>query len=319
MLAPEVIKKHKFRNQLHTIILFASMTAIVALLGFLLAGNIGLIASAVLGVLLMFLAPRISPKLILRMYKVHPINPQNAPNLYHMMSLLTKRADLPSVPKLYYIPSKTMNAFAVGSPKSAHIAITDGILNKLNLRELAGVLAHEVSHVSNNDMRVMSFADIMSRLTSLLANLGKLLLLVSLPLYLMGRMQVPWIAILLLIFAPRMVGLLQLALSRTREFNADLHAALLTNDPLGLAEALEKVEYYSGNWLHQIMRPNRGVVEPSIFRSHPDTKERIERLESMEQPQKPFMNFSDGDAPTLLLEQYAETLSKRPRPGGLWV
>ena len=319
MLAPEVIKKHKLRNQLHTIILFLSMTAIVALLGFLLGGKVGLIASAILGVALMFLAPRISPKLILKMYKTHPISPQNAPNLYHMMHMLTERAKLPSVPKLYYIPSKTMNAFAVGSPKSSHIAITDGVLNKLNLRELAGVLAHEVSHVSNNDMRVMSFADIMSRLTSFLANMGKLLLLVSLPLYLMGQMQVPWMAILVLIFAPRIVGLLQLALSRTREFDADLNAALLTNDPLGLASALEKVEYYSGNWLHQIMRPGRGVVEPSIFRSHPDTKERIERLESMELPQQPFMNFSNGEVSNLLLEQYAETLSNRSRPGRFWV
>jgi len=122
-----------------------------------------------------------------------------------------------------------------------------------------------------------------------------------------------------LIFAPRIVGLLQLALSRTREFDADLNAALLTNDPLGLASALEKVEYYSGNWLHQIMRPGRGVVEPSIFRSHPDTKERIERLESMELPQQPFMNFSNGEVSNLLLEQYAETLSNRSRPGRFWV
>ncbi len=303
MLAPEIIKKHKLQNRLHTIVLFASMIAIVALLGFLLAGKVGLSVAAIFGLLLMFLAPRISPKLILKMYKVHPILPENAPNLHQMITLLAQRADLPAVPKLYYIPGTTMNAFAVGAPKSAHIAITEGVLKKLSSRELAGVLAHEVSHVSNNDMRVMSFADIMSRLTSLLANLGKLLLLVSLPLYLMGRMQVPWIAILLLLFAPRIVGLLQLALSRTREFNADLHAALLTNDPLGLAEALEKVEYYSGNWLHQIMRPGRGGVEPSIFRSHPDTKERIARLQSMEQPQQPFMHFSDGEAPSLVLEQ----------------
>ena len=319
MLAPEVIKKHKWRNQLHTAILFVSMTVIVALLGFLLAGKFGLITAIVLVGLLMFLAPSISPKLILRMYKAHYIHPQNAPNLHHIVSMLTQRANLQTMPKLYYVPSRSMNAFAVGTPQNAHIAITEGILNKLDLRELAGVLAHEVSHVSNNDMRVMSFADIMSRLTGLLANFGQILLLISLPLYLMGEAQIPWIAILLLIFAPRIISLLQLALSRTREFNADLHAALLTDDPIGLANALKKVEYYSGNWLQQIMRPGYKVAEPSIFRSHPDTQERIERLKSMEQPQKPFLSTSEQEV-AMLLEQFSHKLSNRPRwrPGGLW-
>ncbi|EAY31091.1 zinc metalloprotease HtpX [Microscilla marina] len=320
MLAEEVIGQHKTRNQLHTLILFVSMLSLIALLGYLLAGQLGVIASVIMGILLMALAPGISPALILRMYKARPIDPYNAPNLHKIVQVLAKRAKLKAVPKLYYVPSTMMNAFAVGTPQSAHIAVTDGLLKTLNLRELAGVLAHEVSHISNNDMRVMSVADMMSRLTGLLSNIGQILLIINLPLLLVGEVGVSWWAILLLIFASPLVGLLQLALSRTREFNADLHAALLTDDPMGLALALKKVAYYSSNLLRQIIVPGYKVREPSIFRSHPNTEERIARLQAMEDKGEPVFQLSEEEASRVLFEKYAHMLASRPRwrPGGFW-
>lgn len=320
MLAEEIVSQHKTRNQLHTAILFVSMVGLVALLGYFLADQWGVIASVVVGVALMALAPGISPSIILRMYKARPIDPYSAPNLHRIMQVLAKRAKLKAMPRLYYIPSSMMNAFAVGTPNNAHIAITDGLLKTLSLRELAGVLAHEVSHVSNNDMRVMSVADIMSRLTGLLSSIGQILLIVNLPLLWVGEVGVSWWAILLLIFASPMVSLLQLALSRTREFNADLHAALLTDDPIGLALALKKVEYYSGNLLQQIIAPGYKVPEPSIFRSHPNTQERIERLQAMEHKEEPVFQLSEDEISRLLFEKYAHMLSSRPRwrPGGFW-
>lgn len=320
MLASEIVKQHKLHNQVHTIVLFLGMLGLVALLGYLLAGKWGAVASVILAGFLMLLAPRISPKVVLKMYKAQQIDRHNAPNLHKVMQLLAQKAGLSVVPRLYYIPSTMMNAFAVGTQKNAHVAITDGLLKVLDLRDIAGVLAHEVSHISNNDMKVMSFADIISRFTGLLSNIGLLLLIVNLPLLLAGEPILSWWAVLLLILTSPLVSLLQLALSRTREFNADLYAALLTEDPMGLAIALKKIEYHKGNVLHQIIRPGYKIPEPSVFRSHPNTEERVERLQAMEVPENPPFELSEHDISRMFFEKHAHLLSSRPRwrPGGLW-
>ena len=241
MLAQEIIKKHKRKNQLHTIALFAGMLGLVALLGYMLVGQLGLFVSITLGVLMIIMAPKISPQIVLRLYRARPIDAYDAPNLYQLMKELAQNAGLSKIPQLHYIPGDIMNAFAVGTPQDAHIAISEGLLRTLNLREVKGVLAHEMSHVSNNDMQVIGFADLMSRLTNLFSTLGKILLIINIPLMLIGEVMVSWGAVLLLIFAPTIAGLLRLALSRTREFNADLYAATITQDPMGLASALHKL------------------------------------------------------------------------------
>ncbi|OJJ19541.1 peptidase M48 [marine bacterium AO1-C] len=320
MLVPEIIQKYKRQNQLHTAALFASMLGLVTLLGYLLVGQFGLFVAMGLGVLLMILAPKISPQLVLRLYKARLVNAYDAPNLHQIMQVLAERAGLNKVPQLHYIPGDIMNAFAVGSSQNAHIAISEGLLRTLNLREIKGVLAHEMSHISNNDMQVIGFADLMSRLTNMLSTLGKILLIINLPLLLIGEVVVSWGAVLLLILAPTIAGLLRLALSRTREFNADLHAATLTQDPMGLASALSKIEHYTGNFLQQILRSGYRVSEPAFFRTHPKTSERIARLKEMKQPEviEPLA-ANQEDVVRVLLERYLTSMtSDSIKPGFYW-
>ena len=132
----------------------------------------------------------------------------------------------------------------MGFGKKGAIAVTHGLLRLFTLRELVGVLSHEVSHIRNNDTWVMSFADVVSRVTGTLSLFGQLLVLINLPLYFLGNRSLPWVPVILMTLAPAFSALMQLALSRTREFDADLHAAQLSRDPTGLATALEKLEAY---------------------------------------------------------------------------
>ncbi len=167
----------------------------------------------------------------------------------------------------------------MGSRADPAIAVTEGLIRSLDARELAGVLAHETSHIANNDMRIMALADTVTRMTHLLSMLGVLLAVLSLPLALFGLGFVsPW-ALLLLVAAPAVSALMQMALSRTREYLADLEAARLTGDPVGLASALGRLE-------RQTMAPWRLLIgggygagsDASLLRTHPATVERIRRL-----------------------------------------
>jgi heat shock protein HtpX len=151
----------------------------------------------------------------------------------------------------------------------------------LTLRELAGVLAHEVSHIRNRDLWLMSIADLAGRLTHMMSLFGVALVMVSLPLWLSGAGGVPLLLIPLLVFAPQVTTLLQLALSRAREFDADLDAAGLTGDPDGLASALAKLERYQRGAWERILMPGYRLPEPSVLRTHPPTEERIARLKRL--------------------------------------
>jgi len=238
------------------------------------------------------------------------------------MEELARRSGLARYPPLYYIPSSVMNAFTVGKRDNAAIGVTDGILRKLTLRELAGVLAHEISHLRNGDLRVMTLADVISRITANLSMIGQVLILINLPLFLMGRAHIPWIPLLLLLAAPTLSALMQLALSRTREFDADMGAVRLTGDPLGLASALEKMERYQGSLLGTIFAPGRRSPDPSLLRSHPHTEERIRRLLSLEERPAPAhaiplaspepMFFGTPDIPTVTRQPRYRYVS------GLW-
>lgn len=314
----EVVVNHDFRNWLHTVLLLGSMLALLALLGWLVAGQTGIIWAVILGGILVLFGQQVSPQLVLRMYRARPLTAAEAPQLYQIMAELAQRAQLPFVPVLYYVPSRMLNAFAVGNRRNAAIGLTDGLLRGLNLRELTGVLAHEMSHIRNNDMRSMSVADVISRVTNLFSTFGKFLLLVNLPLIFMGSAPISWWAILLLIVAPFISGLLQLALSRTREFDADLDAIQLTHDPVGLMNALQKLEYYSTNIWQQVLFPGRGVPDPSIFRTHPHTKDRLARLQELN-PQQYQPVAMPAQAPFALPGNYTQ-ITRQPgwRMMNLW-
>jgi len=274
----------KLRNILHSLILVTAMVLLLCFVGYLVAGWTGLIVLGVFWFTTFIASSRISPYLLLRLYRARPLAPEEAPALTEIVVELSRRAGLACVPTLFYVPSRIVNAFSVGTCDSAAIGVTDGLLRNLNLRELAGVLAHEVSHIAKNDVWVMGLADLVTRMTHFFSWIGQLLLFINLPLLVVSEYNFPWLLVFLLIFAPTLSALLQLALSRTREFEADLDAARLTGDPRGLASALQKLEVLSGNFLERIFLPGRRQPEPSLFRTHPPTEERVKRLLELEEP-----------------------------------
>ncbi len=192
-------------------------------------GCLWLALFAVAGALL--LEPVAASALSLRLYRVRALHPQQAHEMWALLRELPARAGLPATPVPHYVPSAVVNAFATGSKQEASIALTDGLLRSLSPRELAGVFAHEVAHIANEDLRVMGLADSVSRLTCLLALMGQIAILLSLPALLVGAAEVYWPGLLLLAASPQLALLAQLGLSRVREFDADRLAAELTGDP----------------------------------------------------------------------------------------
>ena len=274
-------RRHKVRNVVHSILLLGGIIVLLGLCGWVLFGPDGLIGMALGAALAFAFSPQISPQLVLRMYRAREVGPRDLPEVLQVLATLAARAGLERVPRLYYVPSMMLNAFAVGGREDAVIAVTDGILSTLSLRELAGVLAHEVSHIRNRDLWLMSIADLAGRLTHLMSLFGVALVMISLPLWLSGAGGVPLLLIPLLVVAPQITTLLQLALSRAREFDADVDAAGLTGDPDGLAAALAKLDRYQRSAWEQILMPGYRLPQPSVLRTHPPTEERIARLKRL--------------------------------------
>ncbi len=273
---------HRLRNLLHSALLLAAMILLLAWLGRLFLGTAGLVL-AIVAVAALFTLGRISPHWVLRMHRAQPLSPYQAPDLYRMVAELARRADLRTAPDLYLVPSPTINAFATGNSSASAIGVTRGLLANLDRRQLAGVLAHEISHIRHHDLWVMGLAQLLSQMTRSLSLFGQLMLLFAL---ILGGLQMPWSALLLAIVAPSVSALLLLALSRTREFEADLGAARLTGDPLGLASALDRLEARGSGWW-RILFPVPRRRESSMLDSHPATVERIERLRSIAGSREP--------------------------------
>ncbi|HHL9321571.1 TPA: zinc metalloprotease HtpX [Escherichia coli] len=311
--AQDVGARHRWLNRLQTALLVLTLPGIAAVSGSLLLGDGGLwLALAAAGFTLL-LEPAAASGLTLRLYGARPLYPDEAPDLWAVLRELAARAGLPAVPVPHYVPSGVVNAFATGSKHHAAIALTDGLLRSLTPRELTGVLGHEIAHIANEDLRVMGLADSISRLTHLLALLGQLAIVLSLPALLLGVAEVNWPALLLLAVAPQLALLAQLGLSRVREFDADRLAAELTGDPHGLASALAKIERVSRSWRAWLL-PGWGNPEPSWLRTHPATAERIERLLELAPP--PAM-------PPFPSARFVPEVTVSPRPprwrtGGLW-
>jgi heat shock protein HtpX len=274
-------RRHKLRNVAHSILLLGGIVGLLALCGWVLFGPAGLVGMALGAAIALAFSPAISPRMVLRLYRAREIGPRDLPEVLRMLALIAERAGLERLPRLYYVPSRMLNAFAVGSRDDAVIALTDGMLRALDLRELSAVLAHEVSHIRNRDLWLMGIADLAGRLTRVMSLFGLALLVIGLPLWLSGGASMPWLLVPLLVFAPQITTLLQLALSRAREFDADLDAAGLTGDPGALASALAKLERYQRGVWEQILMPGQRLPEPSVLRTHPPTSERIARLEAL--------------------------------------
>jgi heat shock protein HtpX len=276
-------------NRFKTVALLGLLTALFLFIGQLFGGSTGLAIAVVLAAAMNFGAYWFSDKIVLKMYRAQEITPQEAPELYQMVKLLAERARIP-MPKVYIIPEQTPNAFATGrNPKNAALAVTVGIMQLLSAEELFGVLAHEIGHIKNRDTLVMTVAGALGGAISFVAEMAFWSSLFG------GSDDEeggnPVGGLLGVMIAPFAAMLIQMAISRSREFIADESGARLSGNPLALASALRKIEGWSKKVpIHSgspatahlfIINPFAGGGLGRLFSTHPATVERIKRLEAM--------------------------------------
>lgn len=307
--------RHRITNLLQSAILMLALLALVSVTARIVLGE-GAMWGALLGTALaLLLAPSISPALVLSLYRARRLQRAECPELFEILEWLAHRAGLPMIPSLHYIASPQPNAITVGTAERGAIAVTGGLLRSLDMRELTGVLAHEISHLRNRDTTVMGVSDLLSRMVALLSLSGMLLAILAWAALPEVTLADVLFAVLLFASLPWISNLLQFALSRTREFDADADAAILSGDPEGLASALQHIDAIQRRhwWLHGL--PFRRAIEPSALRSHPPTAARIERLLAM--------RIDSDDPPPFVRRRAAhafDPVSNRPRWhwNGLW-
>ncbi len=282
MINTRVQRRQRLRNRLQGLMLLAGIVVIFAIIAWMFLGTTGLLTVVVVGGALSLLRPRVPTSWVLRMYRAVPLSEDVAPHLHRAIAALSERAGLARTPQLYYVPSSLPNAFTTGQGDDTAIAVTDGILRKLSGRQLAGVLAHEVSHIRAGDTRIMNLSDVVARMTHGLSYMGMGLVLFTLPLTLTGDLR-PLLAGIALSVLPTVTTLLQSGLSRSREYDADIAGAALTGDPEGLASGLEALERTDGSIWERLMVPRSRTPDPTLLSSHPPTEERARRLRELQQ------------------------------------
>lgn len=260
-------RRHKRRNLVHSLLLLGGIAVLAALCGWLLFGPEGMIGLGLGMAAALAFAPRIAPDMVLRGYGARKLRADDAPELFLVVEALCRRAGISRRPALHCLPSRVPNAFAVGSRDDAAIAVSDGLLRRLAPREVVGVLAHEIRHVRNNDLWLMSLADLAGRITRTMSLFGLFVVVLGLPMWLVAGGGPPLLLVPLLVVAPQIALLLQLALSRARELDADLDAAGLTGDP----DALARLDDHRRGLLERLLMPGYREPAPSLLRTHPPT------------------------------------------------
>ena len=275
-------------NQIKTTILLAVLTAFILWIGQLMGGRQGMVIALILAAGMNFFSYWYSDKIVLRMYRAREATPEQAPEIYRMVQELTQRAGLP-MPKVYVIPDETPNAFATGrNPQHAVVAVTEGLVRIMNREEIMGVLAHELAHVKNRDILIGSIAATMAGAIMVLATMARWSAFLG-----GGRdsEEGGGLGIIGLIamsvMAPLAAMIIQMAISRSREYLADSTGAAICGQPEWLARALEKLGAHSGRMpmnanpstAHMlIVNPLSGKGMMSWFSTHPPLQERIARL-----------------------------------------
>lgn len=252
---------------------------LAAVPGGLLFGAWGVAAAAFLTAAAPLAALHLPPEAMTSLYRAKRIPPDGT-QLSDLFDVLSKRANLARRPCLHVVPSATLSAFATGSRKRPAVAVTEGLLRRLSLAETAGILAHEVAHIRHDDLPLLGLADVLSRMVQVLGYGALALALFNVMQITTGEDAASWWAVLVLYLAPALFSLLQLALPRTREFEADRTAVALTGDAQALASALRRVDTYTGHLWEDLMLPvpARRVPYPSLLRSHPEAELRIRQL-----------------------------------------
>jgi heat shock protein HtpX len=276
-------------NTFKTAFLLTALTLLLMFIGRAFGGQQGMFIALILAAVMNFVSYFFSDKIALAMYRAKPVTREELPRAYQAVERLTGRAGLP-MPKIYVIPTESPNAFATGrNPAHASVAVTQGILNLLTDEELEGVLAHELGHVRNRDILISSVAATVAGAITMLASMGRWAMI-------FGGMDRGndrdrggggFGALLMLILAPIAASLIQLAVSRSREYQADETGAHFTGNPYALASALSKLDAYSRrvpmaatpSTAHLfIIQPLLGMNFGSLFSTHPPIAKRIERL-----------------------------------------
>ena len=278
-----------FANQMRTFILLALLTVLLVLAGRAIGGQSGMMIAFLFAIVMNFGGYWFSDRIALSMTRSREVSEQEAPEYYSIVRKLTEQADMP-MPRLYITPSPQANAFATGrDPNHAAVAVTEGILRILNRDELEGVIAHELAHIRNRDILIGSLAAVIAGAITMLANWAQWALLFGG----LGRDDEnhnPLLALPLILLAPLAAGLIQMAISRSREFLADETGALISGNPHALANALLKLEQSARQIPMQvnpaashmfIVNPLRGVNVAHLFSTHPPIEERVRRLRAM--------------------------------------
>jgi heat shock protein HtpX len=276
-------------NWLKTSILMAGIMALFGVIGAYLGGSTGMLMALIFGGAMNFFAYWFSDTLVLKMYNAQEVDEATAPQFYAMVRELAQRADLP-MPRVYLIDEAQPNAFATGrNPDNAAVAATTGILHMLSARELRGVMAHELTHVRHRDILISTISATMAGAISALANFafffgGR---------DSSGRPGNPLAGIAVALLAPLAASLIQMAISRAREFEADRGGAEISGDPAALADALAKIDAYAhgipmptaeahpATAQMMIINPLAGGAIAGLFSTHPATAERVARLRAM--------------------------------------
>jgi len=276
-------------NTFKTAFLLTLLTLLLLFIGRAFGGENGMILALVFAAVMNFVAYFYSDKIALAMYRAQPASREELPRVYQVVERLTQKIGIP-MPKIYVIPTDSPNAFATGrNPSHASVAVTQGILNLLNDEELEGVLAHELGHVNNRDILICSVAATVAGAITMLASMGRWAMFFG---GMGGRDDRDrgggLAALLMLILAPIAATLIQLAVSRSREYQADASGAHYTGNPYALASALAKLDAYSRRLPMQatpstahlfIIQPLLGGMSfGSLFSTHPPIAKRIERL-----------------------------------------
>lgn len=268
-------------NTFKTAFLLTALTLLMMLVGSAFGGQRGMVLALVIAAVTNFIAYFFSDKIALATYRAQPVTREQLPRVYSVVERMTQRIGLP-MPKIYVIPTDSPNAFATGrNPSHASVAVTQGILNLLNDEELEGVLAHELGHVNNRDILISSIAATIAGAITYLSRFG----------FFFGGMgdrdDRRGGGLLMLILAPIAAVMIQLWVSRTREYDADATGARFTGNPYALASALAKLDAYSKrvpmiatpSTAHLfIIQPLLGMSFGSLFSTHPPIAKRIERL-----------------------------------------
>jgi heat shock protein HtpX len=299
-------ESEKMGNQIRTTVLLALMTVLIVWFGQAFGGRQGMLIAFVLAAGMNFFSYWYSDKLVLKMYRAQEVTAQQAPELVDMVATLARRAALP-MPRVFIIPKDTPNAFATGrNPEHAVVAVTQGLISRMSPEEIMGVLAHEMAHVNNRDILIGSIAATMAGAIMMLANFARFAAIFGGGRHSDDEGGMGGLGLLIMsIVAPLAAVIIQMSISRSREYLADATGARLAGGSEGLASALEKLGAYSRripmdaspSTAHMfIVNPLSGRSLMSLFSTHPPLEERIARLRGSKPPRAP----SQGPPPSAM-------------------